>query len=138
VPSVELFKPSVHVVAGAIFDAAGRVLIAQRPQGVHMAGGWEFPGGKLQPGEERFAGLKRELLEELGIDVVRAEPLIAYEHTYPTRVVYLDFWRVLEYSGTPQSLEDQPLRWVRLDELSTVGILEADEPMIAALTKTAV
>ena len=59
--------PAVHVVAAAVIDAAGRVLIAQRPSGKHLAGGWEFPGGKLEPGEEPVAGLARELKEELGI-----------------------------------------------------------------------
>jgi 8-oxo-dGTP diphosphatase len=127
----------VHVVAGALFDALGRVLIAQRPPGSHMAGGWEFPGGKLMSGEDRFAGLKRELHEELGVELLRAEPLIAYEHEYPTRVVFLDLWRVLEYSGTPQSLEGQPLNWVSMEDLDRAGILEADRPMIAALRANA-
>ena len=60
----------IHVVAGALFDNQGRVLIAQRPPGKHMAGGWEFPGGKLEPEEQPFEGLKRELREELGIEVL--------------------------------------------------------------------
>jgi 8-oxo-dGTP diphosphatase len=116
-----------------LFDAEGRVLIAQRPPGSHMAGGWEFPGGKLMPDEDRFVGLQRELKEELGVDMQRAEPLIAYEHEYPTRTVFLDLWRVLEYAGVPQSLEGQPLKWVAVADLHRVGILEADKPMIAAL-----
>ena len=62
-------RPVVHVVAGAVMDAAGRVLIAQRPAGKHLAGGWEFPGGKLEPREGRAAGLARELREELGITI---------------------------------------------------------------------
>lgn len=124
---------AIHVVAGALFDESGRVLIAQRPDGKHMAGGWEFPGGKLDAGEERLAGLKRELNEELGIEVQEAEPLIAYEHAYAERRVLLDLWVVSRFSGTPHSREGQPIRWVPVEELHDVGLLEADRPMIGAL-----
>jgi 8-oxo-dGTP diphosphatase len=123
----------VHVLAGALFDEQGRVLIAQRPPGKPLAGGWEFPGGKLEPGETRFAALQRELREELGVETLAAEPLIAYEYQYPHRTVLLDLWIVSNFTGTPQSLEGQPLRWVAIDELRTVGLLEADWPMIDAL-----
>jgi len=124
-----------HVVAGALFDQQGRVLIAQRPPGKHMAGGWEFPGGKLEPNEDRFAGLRRELIEEIGVEVARAEPLIAYEHRFADRVILLDLWWVDEYSGSPKSLDSQALKWVRLEELAEVGLLDADRPMIPALIK---
>jgi len=123
----------IHVVAGALFDASGRVLIAQRPPGKHMAGGWEFPGGKVEQGEEPFAALKRELHEELGIDVHDAAPLIAYEHQYPHRRVLLDLWVVTRYSGEPQPLDAPALQWVAVDELERAGLLEADLPMIGAL-----
>ena len=123
----------IHVVAGALFDASGRVLLAQRPPGKHMAGGWEFPGGKVEPDEAPFAGLQRELREELGVETHAAEPLIAYEHEYPNRRVLLDLWLVSHFTGVPASLEGQPLQWVTLDELETVGLLEADRPMIGAL-----
>jgi 8-oxo-dGTP diphosphatase len=123
----------IHVVAGALFDASGRVLIAQRPPGKHMAGGWEFPGGKVEQGEEPFAALKRELHEELGIDVHEAERLIAYEHQYPHRRVLLDLWVVTRYSGEPQPLDAPVLQWVAVDELESAGLLEADRPMIGAL-----
>lgn len=125
----------LHVVAGALFDAQGRVLIAQRPAGKHMAGGWEFPGGKLETNEDRFEGLKRELREELGVEVLSATPLISYEHAYAERAVLLDLWLVHEFTGTPQSLDAQALRWVNIDELESVGLLEADRPMIGALKK---
>lgn len=123
----------IHVVAGALFDTQGRILIAQRPPGKHMAGGWEFPGGKVEPEEEPLAGLKRELREELGVDVIEATPLIAYEHGYSDRRVLLDLWLVSRYAGEPRSVEGQPLQWVTIDELETVGLLEADRPMIPAL-----
>jgi 8-oxo-dGTP diphosphatase len=123
----------IHVVDGALFDERGRVLIAQRPPGKHMAGGWEFPGGKVEPGEETLAALKRELHEELGIEVHDASPLIAYEHEYPHRRVLLDLWVVSRYSGEPQPLDAPALQWAAIDDLERVGLLEADLPMIAAL-----
>ena len=109
------------------------MLIAQRPPGTHMAGGWEFPGGKLEPGEEPLATLKRELKEELGIEVHEAAPLIAYEHQYPERRLLLDLWVVTRYSGQPQPLDAPALQWVAIDELESAGLLEADRPMIGAL-----
>ena len=127
------YSLGIHVVAGALFDSSGRVLIAQRPAGKHMAGGWEFPGGKLEAGEDRFEGLKRELREELGIETHRATPLISYQHQYAERLVFLDLWLVHEYSGEPQPFDAQALRWVTLAELDSVGLLEADRPMIGAL-----
>jgi 8-oxo-dGTP diphosphatase len=127
----------IHVVAGALFDAAGRVLIAERPPGKHMAGHWEFPGGKLAAGEDRFAGLKRELKEELDVDVTSAAPLVTYDHDYADRSVRLDLWRVLRYTGNPLGREGQRLQWVSLQDLDRVGLLEADRPMIAALQTVA-
>jgi len=121
------------VVAGALFDSAGRVLIAQRPVGKHMAGGWEFPGGKREPGEQPRDTLVRELREELGIEVHDAAPLIAYEHQYPHRRVLLDLWVVTRYSGEPQPLDAPVLRWAAIEDLQRVGLLEADLPMIPAL-----
>jgi len=126
-------KERIHVVAGALFDGLGRVLIAQRPPGSHMAGKWEFPGGKLEDGEERLQGLRRELSEELGVEVGVAEPLIRYEHEYPARRVILDMWRVLDYRGEPTSLEGQALRWVLLEDLGSTDLLEADAPIVNAL-----
>jgi len=123
----------IHVIAGALFDSRGYVLIAQRPPGKHMAGGWEFPGGKLEPDEPPFVGLQRELREELGVEVHEAQPLIAYEHAYADRRVLLDLWLISSFTGTPKSLDNQALQWVTLDQLETVGLLDADRPMIPAL-----
>jgi 8-oxo-dGTP diphosphatase len=125
--------PAIHVVAGALLDAVGQVLIAQRPPGKHMAGGWEFPGGKLSIGERPFAGLVRELHEELNITVVSAEPVIAYRHDYADRSVLLDLWFVISYEGKPISAEGQSIKWVALNQLERVGLLEADRPMITPL-----
>jgi 8-oxo-dGTP diphosphatase len=121
------------VVAAAVIDGTGRVLIAQRPAGKHMAGGWEFPGGKLEPGEERLAGLARELREELGITIATPRPLIRVRHAYPSREVLLDVWVVRRYSGEPRGLDGQALRWCTQDELATAELLPADKPIVAAL-----
>jgi mutator protein MutT len=124
----------VHVVAAAIIDAQGRVLIAQRPGGKHLAGFWEFPGGKLESGEERRAGLARELHEELGITVLGTpRPLIRVEHTYPDKHVHLDIWVVRQYHGEARGLEGQAVKWVSQKELATVQLLPADGPIVAAL-----
>jgi 8-oxo-dGTP diphosphatase len=130
---VEDPRPFIHVVAGAVTDGAGRMLIAQRPKGTHLAGGWEFPGGKLEPGEDRRAGLARELREELGIAIGNPRPLIRLRHAYPEREVLLDVWVVPHYSGAPQSLEAQALRWCTQEELETVQLLPADGPIVRAL-----
>jgi 8-oxo-dGTP diphosphatase len=123
----------IHVVAGAVLDAAGRVLIAQRPPGKHLAGGWEFPGGKLEPGEARTAGLARELREELGIAIRNPRPLIRVRHTYPYGEVLIDMWVVKSYSGSPRGLDGQALRWLSLDELEEAELLPADGPIVRAL-----
>jgi mutator protein MutT len=124
----------IKVVAAAVIDAQGRVLIAQRPSGKHLAGCWEFPGGKLEAGEERRAGLARELREELGINVTGTpRPLIRLEHSYPDKHVHLDIWVVHQYQGEARGLEGQPVRWVSQEELQTVRLLPADGPIVAAL-----
>ena len=114
-------------------DAHHRVLIAQRPAGTHLAGGWEFPGGKLEPGEERLAGLARELQEELGIAIATPRPLIRVRHAYPSREVLLDVWIVRHYRGEPRGLDGQALRWCTRDELAEVELLPADGPIVRAL-----
>jgi 8-oxo-dGTP diphosphatase len=126
-------RPFIHVVAAAVIDASGRVLIAQRPAGKHLAGGWEFPGGKLEPGEERLAGLARELSEELGITIAAPRPLIRVRHAYPSREVLLDIWVVKRYSGEPLGHDGQALRWCTQDELAATELLPADQPIVAAL-----
>jgi 8-oxo-dGTP diphosphatase len=129
----EAVRPFIHVVAGVVIDAAGRMLIAQRPQGKHMAGGWEFPGGKLEPGEERLVGLARELREEIGISIELPRPLIRVRHVYPLREVLLDVWVVRLYCGRPRGLDGQALRWLSQHELEKVELLPADRPIVRAL-----
>jgi mutator protein MutT len=127
-------KPLTHVVAAALLDLAGRVLIAQRPPGKHLSGRWEFPGGKLEPGEDRRAGLARELREELGITLTGTpRPLIRVRHTYDYGEVRIDMWVARQYSGEPRGLEGQSLRWCTQDELESVELLPADGPIVSAL-----
>jgi len=127
-------KPLTHVVAAAVTDLEGRVLIAQRPPGKHLAGRWEFPGGKLDAGEDRRAGLARELREELGITLrPPLRPLIRVRHTYDYGEVLIDMWVARQYSGEPRGLEGQALRWCTRDELESVELLPADGPIVAAL-----
>ena len=123
----------LHVVAGAIVDSADRILIAQRPAGRHLAGGWEFPGGKLDPGEGRQRGLAREMSEELGIEVLRSRPLIRLKHHYADRAVLLDLWFVEEYIGEPRGLDGQQIRWCTREDLLSADLLAADRPAVTAL-----
>jgi 8-oxo-dGTP diphosphatase len=128
----------IQVVAAALFDEAGRVLIAERPAGKHMAGSWEFPGGKRGADEAEAAALVRELAEELGIEVWAARPSMRLRHAYPDRDVELALWVVVRYAGTPVALEGQRLKWVVPQKLERENLLEADRPFIEALTRGAV
>ena len=123
------------VVAAAIFDDSGRVLIAERPPGKHMAGRWEFPGGKVAPGESEQAALARELEEELGIEVTHARPMMRLTHRYPDREVELSMWVVGRYRGEPRALDGQRLKWVERTQLAVEDILEADRPFVSALVQ---
>ncbi len=129
----DVARPALRVVAGALFDAAGRVLIAERPAGRHMAGWWEFPGGKVVAGESDFVALQRELREELGIEVLVASEVLAVSHTYPDRTVRLVLWRVEQFVGAARGLDGQRLQWVALEALQDARLLEGDRPLVAAL-----
>jgi len=123
------------VLVGLIADASGRWLVNQRRPGTHLAGRWEFPGGKRLPDETRLAALRRELAEELGIDVIAAEPWLELVHDYPEKRVRLDVWRVLDYRGEVSAREAQLLDWVAADDLAGLPLLEADWPIVAALNR---
>jgi 8-oxo-dGTP diphosphatase len=126
---------AVHVVVGLMDDEAGRWLVNRRRPGTHMAGSWEFPGGKVESGEQPLSALRRELHEELGIDVQHAEALLELVHDYPDKRVRLDVWRVVRYEGEPSSREGQELRWVPAAELEGLPLLAADAPIVAALER---
>lgn len=122
-----------HVVAGVLSDTQGRVLLAQRPSGRHSAGLWEFPGGKIEPGETAHAALRRELREEIGIDAGAVEPLIGVPWDFAQKSIFLDVYRVLGFAGTPHGREGQALAWHRLDELAGIAMPEPDRPVATAL-----
>jgi 8-oxo-dGTP diphosphatase len=126
-------KPRLRVVAAALFDAQGRVLIAERPAGKHMAGWWEFPGGKVAAGETDEQALVRELREELGVETRADVEVMMLTHDYADRIVDLVLWRATVIAGTPQGLDGQQLRWVARQSLGAERMLPADEPFIAAL-----
>jgi len=130
----------LHVMAGVLCDAQGQVLLAQRPAGKHLAGLWEFPGGKLEPGEAPQSALVRELHEELG---VRIEPqdgtlLIRIPWHYGERGLLLDAWRFTRWQGVPASLEGQALQWQLPWEVDLAMLAPADRPILQALRLPAI
>jgi 8-oxo-dGTP diphosphatase len=127
--------PIVLVVAVALIDAEKRVLIAQRPPGKAMAGLWEFPGGKVEPGETPEAALIRELEEELGISVQPASlaPLTFASHSYESFHLLMPVFVCREWQGTPQPREHTALKWVHPQALRDHPMPPADEPLIAPL-----
>lgn len=123
----------IHVAVGVIVNAAGQVLVSLRQAGQHLAGCWEFPGGKVEQNETVADALCRELHEELGITVSSATPLIKIPYTYPEKTVLLDVYRVKGFHGTPKGVEGQQLRWVAEEELITLALPPANRPIITAL-----
>ena len=127
--------PLVLVVACALVDIENRILLAQRPAGKAMAGLWEFPGGKLEPGETPEAALVRELQEELGI-VTEPEclaPLTFASHAYASFHLLMPLFICRKYQGIPVSREGQALKWVRAGNLRDYPMPDADLPLIPAL-----
>jgi 8-oxo-dGTP diphosphatase len=125
----------MHVMAGVLRDAQGRVLLAQRPEGKHLAGIWEFPGGKLEPDELPQRALVRELDEELGIHIDPADgtPLIRVPWRYRERGLLLDAWQFTHWQGTPASLEGQALQWALPAAIDPTVLAPADRPILQAL-----
>ncbi len=121
------------MAAGVICNARGEILVARRFEHAHQGGRWEFPGGKLEPGEDVRAGLARELDEELGISLDSARPLIRVRHDYPDRAVLLDVWRVTGWQGRVHSREGQALRWLGADAFTGLLMPAADVPVVKAL-----
>lgn len=123
----------IHVAAGVLVDRAGRVLLARRHADTHQGGLWEFPGGKLEPGETVSNALIRELQEELGIQVTNQRPLIRVYHAYADCRVLLDVYRVTAWLGKVTAMEGQPLVWVDREDLEDYPMPEADVPLIKAI-----
>jgi len=128
-------RPIVLVAAVALIDADGRVLLADRPDGKHLAGFWEFPGGKVQPGETPEAALIRELAEELGIDVEESclAPFTFASHAYPEFHLLMPLYVCRKWSGIVTAREGQRLAWVRPARLGDYPMPPADTPLVAML-----
>jgi 8-oxo-dGTP diphosphatase len=122
-----------EVAAAVIERADGEFLLACRPEGKPYPGYWEFPGGKIEPGESPRHALDRELEEELGIRVREATPWITRRHVYTHATVHLHFFRVTAWDGEPKPLEDQGIAWQRSGATNVAPMLPANAPVLAAL-----
>ena len=127
--------PVVLVVCVALVDPDGRVLLAQRPEGKPLAGLWEFPGGKVDPGETPEAALIRELKEELAIDVAESclAPFTFASHTYEKFHLLMPLYVCRVWQGTVTALEGQKLAWVRPQKMGDYPMPPADKPLVAML-----
>jgi 8-oxo-dGTP diphosphatase len=128
-------RPITEVAAGILLDEQGRYLLGQRPAGKPYAGYWEVPGGKIEKGESVFQALKRELQEELGIEIESSEELTVLEHNYPHAYVRLHVSVIRKWSGTPEGCEGQALSWELLAAKtpSVEPLLPAAWPMLERL-----
>ncbi len=128
-------KKLVTVVAAALIDADGRILVAQRPEGKSMAGLWEFPGGKVDAGEKPEAALVRELQEELGIDTTASclAPLTFASHPYEDFHLLMLLYACRKWQGSVRPQEGQAVRWVRISELYSLPMPPADIPLVGML-----
>jgi len=128
-------RPIILVAAVALLNEEGKVLLAKRPPGRPLAGLWEFPGGKVDPGEDPETALIRELMEELGIEIARADivPLTFASHAYPEFHLLMQLYLCKRWEGDIAAQENQELLWVKPDELRLYDMPPADEPLKASL-----
>lgn len=126
-------RAPIDVAAAVVRRPDGRVLLAERPPGKPWAGYWEFPGGKIEPGEQPLAALARELYEELGIELEAATPWITFVYAYPEKSVRLHFFRVHRWHGTPHGREGQRLAWENPDAATVSPLLPANARILQAL-----
>ena len=122
----------IHVAVGVVV-VSDRILITQRSTDVDQGGFWEFPGGKIEPGESQRQGLDRELKEELGVEVVSASPLVSVYHDYGHIQVLLHTFLITRISSRPTACEGQPMRWVSYSELTEYVFPKANQPIIQAV-----
>lgn len=132
---IRALRKHVLVVAAALIDPDGRVLLAQRPPGKSMAGQWEFPGGKVEPAETPEQALIRELKEELGIDVTESclAPLAFASHDYDHFHLVMPLYAIRQWRGQPSAKEGQTLAWASKDKLNAYAMPPADIPLVAQL-----
>lgn len=135
-PSLDV--ATLHVAVGVLRRASGEILLSRRLTGAHLAGYWELPGGKFEPGETAEQALQRELREELGIAVLTARPLIRHRHHYaasddhPARQVVLHAFEITAWQGEPRGLQGQALRWAVADSIDPAALPPADGPLLVA------
>ncbi len=123
------------VVLAAVVEEDGAFLLTRRLEGTHLAGTWEFPGGKCEPDETHAACLRRELMEELGVDADVGDEIFTITHAYPERTVELHF-RQCTLKGAPVPQIGQQMRWVRREDLGALEFPEADRDLIEMLRRT--
>ncbi|MCH9026254.1 MAG: Nudix family hydrolase [Proteobacteria bacterium] len=123
----------IRVAVGILQREDGRTLLMQRLPGTFREGQWEFPGGKIESGENSRSALARELHEELGIEVSGARRRITLRHAYPEKTVLLEVWQVTHFTGQPRNTEGHRLCWVEPAELRRIGLLDADRPIVTSL-----
>ena len=123
----------IEVAVAVLFNQQRQVLTAWRQPHQHQGGLWEFPGGKRESQESMLDALKREIQEELGVEICQAQPFVRIDHDYGDKQVSLDVWLVSEFNGEPQGREGQDLRWQAIDELKEAEFPAANSDIIAAL-----
>lgn len=128
----------IHVAVGIIVNDKQEVLIAQRPAHKYCPGLWEFPGGKVEPSENVFEALQREFQEEIGIQVISADPWFQIKHDYKDRMVLLDNWIVEEYSGEPHGAECQIIKWVPTQDLNQYAFPEGNREILERLQHSSI
>lgn len=127
---------TVVVAVGVLVDNEGRVLVSKRAADAHQGGLWEFPGGKVEAAESVVDALRRELAEELGIQIEDSAPMLTIEHDYGDKKVRLDVHRVTQWQGEARGLEGQPLAWQFPDDLRSWPFPDANAPILAKLCET--
>ncbi|QFT55958.1 8-oxo-dGTP diphosphatase MutT [Microbulbifer sp. THAF38] len=123
----------IHVAVGIVRRSDGKILIARRPDHLHMGGRWEFPGGKVEAGESVQQALTRELREEVAIEVQQLQPLLKIQHDYAEKTVLLDTWQVTAFTGEAQGREGQETAWVAVKELKNYQFPDANQAIIEAI-----
>ncbi len=123
----------VHVAAAVIEDSLGQIFLAKRPDDKHQGGLWEFPGGKVEANETAAEALKRELFEEIGIEVIAAEPFIQIPYHYPDKSVLLDVFHVTSFRGDAWGKEGQSVKWVPKHQLHNYSFPAANKPILEAI-----
>lgn len=123
----------IEVAVGVLLSEDSKVLTSWRQAHQHQGGLWEFPGGKREPEESLFEALKREMHEEIGVEVIAAKPFVRIEHDYGDKKVSLDVWMVSQFNGEPSGCEGQELRWQPVKDLQPQQFPAANVAIITAL-----